>query len=476
MFGATGEFQLDLPVGRYEIAVTAGNPMPFRHDRMGIFLENGQVEAINSPTGQVVTRTYFVTVADGTLNIALQDLGGGDPNVVIEALVVRPADDPTEWTFDFGTSISPVEQGYVGLSSSSLYSEAVGYGWQNEVESFDNGGSVVTGDFNYTGSGHFMVDLPAGRYEVVVTVGNPMSFPHNLMGILLEGGQADAVDTSAGQVVTRTYFVTVSDGTLDLHLQDLGGSDQNVVVEALEIREVPEPQQWHFDFGTSTSPVTEGYIGHSNHGLYAAAIGYGWQLPGVSAYDSGGDSLTGDFHYMSENNFLVDVPAETTDYVITLQMGNPLPFGHDQMSIWLEGKKRDTVDTLSGEVVIRTYLATVTDGQLTLGLWDLGGRDANAVVEALDVIPVSQGGAVSGGAAASLLRDAVLTDFDNQTAPHEEDLLLVVVDSPRVSTRTTSVAVEEDLGGEYYDEVLTELSRASGEGEEIAIVLGQWES
>ena len=50
-----------------------------------------------------------------------------------------------------------------------------------------------------------------------------------------EGTQVDTVSTAAGQIVTKSYTVTVSAGQLDLSLQDQGGSDPNVVIEALDV-------------------------------------------------------------------------------------------------------------------------------------------------------------------------------------------------------------------------------------------------
>jgi hypothetical protein len=53
------------------------------------------------------------------------------------------------------------------------------------------------------------------------------------------------------------------------------------------------------------------------------------------------------------------------------------------MGIYLEGKKADTVSTAARQVVTRTYRVQVTDGQLTLLVQDLGGRDPNVVLEGL---------------------------------------------------------------------------------------------
>ena len=41
-----------------------------------------------SLVASLVTKTYTVTVTDGQLNLQLKDLGGSDPNVVIESLQI----------------------------------------------------------------------------------------------------------------------------------------------------------------------------------------------------------------------------------------------------------------------------------------------------------------------------------------------------------------------------------------------------
>ena len=59
---------------------------------------------------------------------------------------------------------------------------------------------------------------------------------HDQMGVGLEGHLVDTVTTAKGEFAAKTYAVTVSDGTLDVSLTDLGGSDLNAVINALEIR------------------------------------------------------------------------------------------------------------------------------------------------------------------------------------------------------------------------------------------------
>jgi len=48
----------------------------------------------------------------------------------------------------------------------------------------------------------------------------------------------------------------------------------------------------------------------------------------------------------------------------------------------------DSVNTAAGQVVTLVYTVTVQDGQLTLGLQDLGGKDGSVVVEGLAILSV----------------------------------------------------------------------------------------
>jgi hypothetical protein len=140
--------------------------------------------------------------------------------------------------FDFGTSSSPVAAGYTRVTDGTSYNAAQGYGWQSSVllRSYDRGtGSDVDRDFNYPRSGTFVVDVPAGVFEVTVTLGDLGPFAHDQMGVYLEGVQVDVVSAAAGQVVTRTYEAAVTDGQLTVGLVDLGGSDPYVVIEGLVV-------------------------------------------------------------------------------------------------------------------------------------------------------------------------------------------------------------------------------------------------
>src|SRR5262245_32840377 len=154
-------------------------------------------------------------------------------------------------SFDFGTGTSPVASGFTGVSPATVFSAAQGYGWlSGTIDSRDRGtGTDLNRDFNFTTDGTFAVNLANGNYNVTITMGDA-SFPHDQMGVFLQGTQVDSVTTAAGSVATHTYSVTVSNGQLILHLKDLGGNDPNAVINGLTISSMPPSSSvpTQFDF------------------------------------------------------------------------------------------------------------------------------------------------------------------------------------------------------------------------------------
>ena len=402
--------------------------------------------------------------------------------------------------YDFGTAASPVESGYTQVTAGTAYQSALGFGWQTGVLEADRGaGTSLTRDFNFNRQAVFLVDVPAGTYDVTVTMGDTAGFAHDLMGVILEGTLVDTVSTAAFEVKTVTHSATVSDGQLMLEIQDLGGSDVYAVINSVEIAwagsetvgpyvisssptdyvtssidrmtvefneaiaagtmtladvvsltgplgpitatavnqlsptsfEVVFPIQSEFglyaltigpdiediagnlmdqdqdgingeasedqftssvtrvpflgryDFGTSNSPVEPGYTQVTPATTYQGALGYGWQTGVLQADRGTANSLTRDFNFNRHIQFVADVPAGTYD--VTVTMGDTAGFGHDLMGVSLEGTLVDTVSTAPFEVRTSTYSTTVSDGQLTLDIQDLGGSDVYVVINSLEL-------------------------------------------------------------------------------------------
>jgi len=86
-FTSDGTFVADLIPGRYEVWVLIGDAT-HAHDQMGIEIEGELVDVLWTVADSFANQTYTVTVRDGQLTVRLVDQGGGDPNVVINQLVV----------------------------------------------------------------------------------------------------------------------------------------------------------------------------------------------------------------------------------------------------------------------------------------------------------------------------------------------------------------------------------------------------
>jgi hypothetical protein len=127
---------------------------------------------------------------------------------------------------------------YAGVSASTTYSSAAGYGWlSGTIGQADHPASdPLTRDDNFTRDGTFAVDLPNGAYQVTMALGDAGTQAHDRQGVFLEGSLYDVVATAAGQVVTRSYTVVVNDGQLDIRLAGLAGKDPYAVIAGLDIR------------------------------------------------------------------------------------------------------------------------------------------------------------------------------------------------------------------------------------------------
>jgi len=139
----------------------------------------------------------------------------------------------------------------------------------------------------------------------------------------------------------------------------------------------------HFDFGTPSSPVAPGDIQVTRSTMYSPEQGYGWARKTVYNTDRqvGSDRFR-DSNFGRQGIFVLDLPDGT--YQVTLTLGD-LTHLHDRQGIYLEWNRVGLVSTKAGQVLKKTYTATVSDGRLTLMLKDLGGQDPYFSLLALDL-------------------------------------------------------------------------------------------
>ena len=193
VLGATGHtFNVDLANGDYEVTITIGDQL-YLHDKIDVYAEDIQkINDLSTVAGVFQELTFYVTVSDEQLNIRILDQGGVQPDWVINALTIVPGSAPalpTEGSFDFGTSGSPVAAGYTQVTESTLYSAVLGYGWSSiaGLQSRDRGAPAdLTRDLVLGATEHtFNVDLANGDYEVTITIGDQL-YLHDLIDVYAE--------------------------------------------------------------------------------------------------------------------------------------------------------------------------------------------------------------------------------------------------------------------------------------------------
>jgi fibronectin type 3 domain-containing protein len=376
-FTHTGTFAVAVPNGRYRVVVTMGDATA-GHGQMAVFLENQKVATVSTGANEFKELTFETAVTDGELTLWLNDEGGSDPNVVINALVIERA---LPVLVDLGTAGSPLAAGYARATHATAYSPAVGFGWQGgALQSRDRGtADPLRRDLVFTPRGLFGVFVPDGTYDVTLILGDA-SGAHNQMGVSVQGSTPDPISAAKNQFVTRRFRAWAADTRLDVLLDDLAGPDVNTVLNAVEVRTPPNPR---FDFGTPASPVAGGYLQVTHATGYSALLGYGWLSGTLASRDRGLPySTTRDFNFTRDGTFVADVlPGR---YEVRITTGDKTA-AHDLMGIYLEDVLVDTVSTSADSFLTRTYSIVVSDGQLTIRLVDQGGTDPNAVINTLEV-------------------------------------------------------------------------------------------
>jgi fibronectin type 3 domain-containing protein len=180
------------------------------------------------------------TETDGAASVVI---GASATGFAAQQATVSVTDNdvpPFVGQFDFGTNSSPLQSGYVRVSPSTTYNASCGYGWQNGgIDARDRGtGSALDRDMNFTALGTFAVDVLSGTYDVIVKLGDMSAYPHDQMGVFVESEAVRSVSLQ-GETKTETYdSLEITDGQLTLRLDDLGGSDPNVVIVGLEVTAV----------------------------------------------------------------------------------------------------------------------------------------------------------------------------------------------------------------------------------------------
>lgn len=146
--------------------------------------------------------------------------------VACSAVVAAPTQAATPvYTFDFGTSSSPVTSGYTRVDPSTTYTAARGYGLTTTVDSRDRGTSGgandLQRDFVNAADIRFAVDLPNGTYDVTTSSGDWLGTSRT--DFTIEGKASGNGNAGKGTVKDVTHSgVVVSDGQLNIQASGTG--------------------------------------------------------------------------------------------------------------------------------------------------------------------------------------------------------------------------------------------------------------
>jgi uncharacterized membrane protein len=271
--GPAKTFQIAVdPNVSYDIRVYTGDAH-FSRNHLQITVEGAPVQPGLVATGvnefkQIVIEGASDVDNDGLLEVTFANLGG-DPYWVVNGLDIATQSeglpDPPDQgggvlsavrRFDFGTDGSPEAAGYTRVGSSNTFNPATtGYGWVSAAPQFSR--SVPTDllrDGHFFGGNTFLVNVPNGNYVVNVMLGDA-SFRRDRINVYAEDDPTPVLSnlsTAAGEFVSRSFPVTVSDSRLNVQIGTTGG-DPYVTINALEIWDVDGGQVVDHNLSVDTS-------------------------------------------------------------------------------------------------------------------------------------------------------------------------------------------------------------------------------
>lgn len=239
-------FRVDLPNGSYRVTPTLGDSGGAAR-AAHVYFQDRWAGFVSTPSGGVTANIdYFVNVTAGSLRLRLVAVGGSGALAYICALSIVPLD------FDFGTNTSPLAPGTTRVSNFTHYNDSYpqkGYGWTslgpnaNAVDrGTGTGRSALTQDAVYADAMTFKVDVPNGTYSAVITFGDHAAGSAHAAEVRLQDSSVPEqaiLAPAKGAIAVKRYRVSVTDGSIRINLQGLGGGDRDGRVYLLGLSILP---------------------------------------------------------------------------------------------------------------------------------------------------------------------------------------------------------------------------------------------
>ena len=318
--------------------------------------------------------------------------GGGSPGSPTNAGDTGSFFTADSYLWDFGTANSPL------FRNSRRVTEGTSRGfarWTNTsgLASRDRGrGNQLNQDFVFGNATRtFRQQLPRGRYQIRMNLFDS-NVAHDGMYVKVEGIDR-VVNFRAGPNfpnVTQDFRVDVTDGFLDVEMSDRGGSDQNWVLNRIQVDRVGEVAAEQsvagnagpirLDLGTNNSPVQNGYQRLSPQNRSGAIRWSGAVASRDRGTARGTNNLNRDFVFSGASRDLILDGLQNGTWRVEVTFGDRSG-RHDEMQVRFNGRTIiDNVDTAAGQYLVRNAEINVNDGTARLNFNDAGGSDPNWVV------------------------------------------------------------------------------------------------
>ncbi|MEM7456966.1 MAG: S8 family serine peptidase [Planctomycetota bacterium] len=233
----------------------------------------------------------------------------------------------------------------------------------------------------------YAIDAAAGQ-QISLEGVLPGAGPDFFFNGLDLGGSSDLTielyDPSGVLVATGSEIVdhtALATGTYTIQVLSNGGRGEYFLKNGDDIITIAG-----VDFGPIGSPLWTGFAAQADE-AYTPERGYGWvgNPNGLVLFEGQrGNDLTRDRAFLRNGTFEIDVPDGMWEVDVYLGVIRKT----DAIQITAEG----TVDTFTpgqGPNVVRSYVVSVTDGQLTLEFDGLSGLDNRIRVAGIGLTPVS---------------------------------------------------------------------------------------
>jgi len=257
----------------------------------------------------------------------------------------------------------------------------VSSGIDGEVVPLDN----LVFDVNLFDEDLYSLDVSAGD-ELTLTASIPGAGPHLFQNRLFDTNGShlfiELIDPSGNSVAVDNWTIQHTAGVSGTYIVKVFADEsagEYILFKEVVVTGIEEPSG--IDFGTDTSPVYLDYAGVSDN-PYDSNVGYGWlSTIGLIPFDGiNGDDLTRDSVSLRNGTFAIDVDDGMYDVDVVLGIGTKMDRGSQSDGIGDAPTVRITVENqidtftpLPGSNVVRSFVANVTDGQLTFEFDGLTG-------------------------------------------------------------------------------------------------------